>query len=93
MVSGLYLDVLPYSVKSTSGREGGTQEGGREGERKKEGREGRQRREEERKKEGREGGQRREGERAERQRREGDSYYELQNFTRWTSAIRYQQLK
>ena len=35
MVSGLYLDVMPYSVKNTSGREGGTQEGGREEERRK----------------------------------------------------------
>ena len=89
MVSGLYLDVMPYSVKNTSGREGGTQEGGREeerrkGGRKKEGREEGHRREGERKKEGREG---------RKKEKEGDSYCELHNFTRWTSAIRYQQLK
>ena len=48
-----------------------------------------------RKKEGRRKEERgtEEGGREDRKRREGDSYYELHSFTRWTSAIRHQQLK
>ena len=71
---------------------------GKEGQRRKEMERGRKK--EGRRKEGRKGGQRRkeergteEGGREDRKRREGDSYYELHSFTRWTSAIRHQQLK